>query len=245
MKKPSSTYLRLLAFLLFTLPAVLTAGEKLTYECRYTSEPIIVDGKLDEAAWNKAPALNFYIPVTDEMPASFTIGKVLWNESYLYVGLKAFDRDIGGKFTERDSPTFKEDVLETFLKPHEEKDEFYNFEINVLGTVFDARQKKGMALKERVAWSCEGLTWKTSYRGTLNQPADEDEYWCLELAIPFSGLDVLEGTAPEEGDTWLFHLARYDYSAYLPDGEELSSTAHLTKVNFHHYPDWDYLKFVK
>jgi hypothetical protein len=79
----------------------------------------------------------------------------------------------------------------------------------------------------------------------LNDPSDVDEYWQLEVAIPFADLPTLDGRAPRAGDQWLFHLARYDYSVYLPEGVELSSCAPLRKVDFHRYEDWITLRFVK
>ena len=56
--------------------------------------------------------------------------------------------------------------------------------------------------------------------GTLNDHEDEDEFWQLEAAIP------------EPGDEWLFHLSRYDYSVYLPEGVELSSWPPYQRFSF-------------
>ena len=50
---------------------------------------------------------------------------------------------------------------------------------------------------------------------------------------------------PVAGDKWAFHLSRYDYSMYLDGGVELSSTALLSKVDFHKAKDWSTLEFVK
>ncbi len=76
------------------------------------------------------------------------------------------------------------------------------------------------------------------------------EYRChhidepIEIAIPFAGLPTLD-RPPQSGDRWLFHLARYDYSVYLPEGVELSSCAPLAQVDFHRYEDWIGLRFVE
>jgi hypothetical protein len=94
-------------------------------------------------------------------------------------------------------------------------------------------------------WNCESLKLGVEIKGTLNNWKDKDEYWQLEVAVPFRDLPTLGGQIPESGDTWLFHLARYDYSVYLPEGVELSSSSPLSKVDFHRYEDWLPLKFVK
>jgi hypothetical protein len=188
------------------------------------------------------------LPVTHEEPLSKTEGRILWDDRCLYVGFKAHDKDIFSYFTERDSRTCDEDVLEVFLKPDAAKDPYYNFEINAINTVYDALNlKRGAGGSDHHRWSrwdCAGLKSAVFIQGTLNDPSDVDEFWQLEVAIPFAGLPTLTGP-PRVGDRWLFHLARYDYSVYLPEGVELSSCAPLTRVDFHRYEHWISLHFVR
>jgi len=218
------------------------------YRCFFTSPPVQVDGNLDDAAWQKASVLKFFVAGTDRKPVSATEGKLAWDNKYLYVAFKAYDKDIWGYFTERDAVTCWEDVLEIFIKPDEEKPSYYNFEINAIGAVYDAfnvKRRAGGGDGHRWSrWNCNGLKVKIKTAGTLNNLDDEDQYWQMEVAIPFGELPSLEGKLPELGDIWLFHLARYDYSVYLPDGVELSSCAALSKVDFHFYEDWMKLKFI-
>ncbi len=219
------------------------------YHCPYISEPINVDGLLDETAWQQAKPLSLVIPVSHQKPISKTEAKLLWDDNYLYVGFKAYDKDIWSYFTERDSTTCNEDALEVFLKPHLQENPYYNFEINALNTVYDAfniRRNAGGDDHHRWSrWNCEGLKSAVHIKGTINNWQDVDEYWQLEVAIPFAELPTLKGTGPVAGDKWLFHLSRYDYSVYLSAGVELSSTAPLSKVDFHRYEDWSTLEFVK
>ena len=188
------------------------------------------------------------MPVTLQEPLSKTEGKLLWDKSYLYVGFRAYDKDIWSYFTERDSTTCLEDVLEVFIKPDPGKDPYYNFEINALNTVYDAYNvKRGAGGEDAHRWSrwnCKGLKSAVTIKGTLNNHEDVDEFWQLEVAIPFADLPTLQGQAPSAGDRWLFLLSRYDYSVYLPEGVELSSSGPLRKVDFHRYQDWPSLKFV-
>ncbi len=231
-----------------------------SYDCLYTEEGIKVDGLLDEPVWQKAGNLDFFIPVSHEKPLSKTEGKLLWDKDYLYVGFRAYDEDIWSYQKNRDDPTCLEDVLEVFLKTDPRKEPYYNFEINALGTVYDAfnlrrenYQYDTSDDKRRTAggdhrwskWDCRGLKLGIKIKGTLNNWEDKDEYWQLEIAIPFRDLATLKGKIPEPGDSWLFHLSRYDYSLYLPEGVELSSSSRLSEVNFHRYEDWQTLKFVK
>lgn len=219
------------------------------YGCRYIDTPINIDGLLDESVWLEAETLAFVLPVSNEQPVSKTEGKMLWDDNYLYVGFKAYDKDIWSYLTQRDSNTCSEDVLEVFIKPDVKKDSYYNFEINALNTVYDAfNLKRGAGGEDHHRWSrwdCDGLKSAVHVEGTLNDPSDVDEYWQLEVAIPFAGLPTLKGKAPAAGDVWKFHLSRYDYSVYLPEGVELSSCAKLTAVDFHRYEDWSGMIFLE
>jgi hypothetical protein len=219
----------------------------LRYDCRYIAEPIEIDGSLSAPQWRLATPIGFMLPRTHRTPLSKTEGRLLWDDDYLYVGFHAEDKDIYSYYTERDSATCDEDVLEVFFKPDANKDPYYNFEINALNAVYDALNlKRGAGGPDHhrwSRWSCPGLKSAVAVKGTLNDPADVDEYWQLEVAIPFAGLPTLK-RPPQAGDRWLFHLARYDYSVYLPEGVELSSCAPLTEVDFHRYEDWITLRFV-
>ena len=225
--------------------------KKAIYPCIFTAEPIKVDGFLNEPIWEKAKVLDFIVPVTFMEPISKTEGRIIYDNKYLYVGIKGYDQDIWSYFTERDESTCREDVLEVFIKPDtaihpDGPDPYYNFEINALGTVLDAFNGERGAAGNYTRWSnwnCNGLKIAIQVKGTLNNWQDKDEYWTLEVAIPFAELPSLAGKSPQKGDAWLFHLARYDYSVYLPEGRELTSCAPLSKVDFHLYDDWMKLRF--
>lgn len=219
------------------------------YACHFTRERMVADGRLDEKSWQKAAVLDFYVPVSGRKARSRTEGRILWSAKYLHVGFKAYDRDIWGYFKKRDSNTYFEDVLEIFIRPGLKArfDSYYNFEINPLGTIYDAFNVKKNAGGEDAhrwsRWNCRGLKVGVLVKGTLNDCSDEDEYWQLEAAIPFASLPTLCGRAPSVGDVWKFHLARYDYSVYLPGGVELSSCARLRRADFHNVGDWRCLRF--
>ena len=227
------------------------AAEKEIYPCAFTCEPIKIDGFLNEPVWEKAKVLNFILPVTFKEPISKTEGRLLYDNKYLYVSFKAYDQDIWSYYKEKDAYTCGEDVLEVFIKPDpvthpEGPDPYYNFEINALGTVFDAFNiKRGAAgnFTRFSSWNCKNLKVAIRIKGTLNDWRDKDEYWTMEVAIPFAELPSLAGKSPRKGDVWLFHLARYDYSVYLPAGRELTSCAPLSPGDFHRYEDWLKLQF--
>jgi hypothetical protein len=218
-----------------------------THFCTYTAEPITPDGQLDEPAWELAEVLDFYVPPKADPVISKTEGRLLWDNKFLYAGYRAYDRDVWSTYTEPNSPTCHEDVLELFFMPDETEGTYYNFEINALGTVYDACNRRpykagGSGSQRWKQWNCENLGVGVHVEGKINDMTVEDEYWQLEIAVPFASLPTVP-SPPQAGDKWRFHLARYDYSMYLPDGLELSTTARLPKVDFHLIETWDVLEF--
>ncbi|MDD5704745.1 MAG: carbohydrate-binding family 9-like protein [Kiritimatiellae bacterium] len=214
-----------------------------------TSEAIRIDGVLDESAWQQASVItNFTVPESFTAPVSFTEARILWDQEYLYVAFKAMDKDVWGYFEKHDDSTCQEDVLEVFIQPDAEEGSYYNFEVNALGACLDGWIPKGKRghIRRGVLWNCPGVKTAAKVQGTLNDWRDEDTGWQLEIAIPFASLPTLARRVPQAGETWKFHLARYDYSVYLPkDGVELTSCARLSKVNFHLHEDWMPLRFER
>jgi len=215
------------------------------YHCPFSETPITVDGELNEPVWAKAKTIGLMIPLSFQEPISKTEAKIAYDKDFIYVAFKAYDEDIWGMLTERDSQTCSEDVLEIFFKTHPDKDPYFNFEINVLGTAYDAYNvKRNAGSNQRWSkWNCAGLKVASKVKGTVNNWTDKDEYWILEAAIPFAEIPTLGGKPPVKGDQWLINLARYDYSIYLPEGRELTASAPLSKLNFHWHEDWGKLIF--
>lgn len=228
--------LLLLVFLLTTVPVL--GADKLVVDCRATTETITVDGKLTEKVWSESEPLRFYIPVTHDKPVSLTEAWIVHDETAVYVAFRADDRDLKAEQFGDDATVYKDDCLEFFFKPGLGEDvPYYHIEMNPEGAYYDGR--KGMGGD----WDFKNPRIGIQQQGSLNLSDDEDAGWTLEVAIPFAQIDVLSGHVPGAGEEWLFHLARYDYAHTHPNGKELSSTAHLSKVNFHLYGDWDILRF--
>lgn len=204
------------------------------YPCHRSTGPIVIDGRGDDTAWATAPELTFFIPVSRKPATTPSRGRILWDDERLYVLMEATDGDLRAAETVRDRPVYTDDVLEFFFQPSGEGRLYYNIEINALGTVFDARRD----LKQKFDWT--GMQHTAQIEGSLNDASDRDKGWTLELSVPFAEMDR---PTPVAGEKWNFHLSRYDYDDRFEGGKELSSTAALSKVSFHHLEDWQGLEF--
>ena len=78
--------------------------------------------------------------------------------------------------TTRDAVIFQDDDFEVFLDPGGDTHEYYELEVNALGTAWDLFLVKpyrdgGPALH---AWDIAGLAVGVDVRGTINRPGDRD-----------------------------------------------------------------------
>jgi hypothetical protein len=97
------------------------------------------------------------------------------------------DEGIVATHTKRDAPLWEEDVFEVFLAPGDEPPRLYaEFEVNPLGTLFDARvespDRRRATMRVDAGWDCPGFSarvtrgpgrWSASLRIPLHEIAPE------------------------------------------------------------------------
>ncbi len=125
------------------------------------------------------------------------------------------DRGVVATLRERDAPLWKEDVFEVFLSPQADPTGYYEFEVNPLGALFDARvdspEGRRETMRVDVSWNCPGLSARVDCR---------PDRWSAVVRIPLSPLSA----APV--DFWRANFYRIDrgprdeYSAWSPTGAD-------------------------
>jgi len=180
------------------------------YEIKRADTPIVVDGKLDDAAWASASApvaLQFFWE-SQTGAKQKTLARMLWDDQALYLGFDAQDADITGQRTERDSAVYLDDALEIFINPNPAQEVlYYGFETNVRGAVYDYLNYNERTFFKR--WDATGMKIATSVRGTLNVRTDTDEGWSLEASIPWANFEEL-ARKPTVGAIWKANINRWD-----------------------------------
>jgi uncharacterized repeat protein (TIGR03806 family) len=223
---------------------------ELPFECRFTDGPITIDGKAEEAAWKHAQVIDkFTLPWLQEPRAARTAtrARLLWDRENLYFFADMDDGDLFADVTEHDGKTWDNDVFELFFKPAEDKQGYYEFQVNVANTQFDMfMPQRGQGDFEKHKKDGDfRVQSAVQFRGTLNKRQDEDKGWSVEGQIPWKSL-VRTGGRPAVDEIWKFTLCRYDYSVAF-DGPELSNCltkSSVPKADFHHWEDYAQLKFV-
>jgi hypothetical protein len=196
------------------------------YLCVYTRSPIVIDANLNDRPWKDAPWSETFLDIEGTVkpePRYRTRMKMLWDDSYLYIGAELEEPHVWGTLTKRDTVIFYDNDFEVFIDPDGDNHEYYELEMNVLNTVWDLLLKKpyrdgGPPVD---AWNIQGLKSAVHVDGTLNNPADTDRGWSVEIAMPWSALREYahRATPPEEGDQWRINFSRVEWDREAVDGQ--------------------------
>lgn len=190
-----------------------------------TPRPLDIDGRLGEPAWRAARWTAPFVDIEGydrPAPRWRTRVKMLWDDAYLYIGAELEEPHVWATLTERDAVIYRDDDFEVFIDPDGDTHNYYELEINALGTVWDLLLVKpyrdgGPAL---TGWDIAGLRAAVSVQGTVNDPSDRDRGWSVELALPWSALaeHAPAGRAPRDGERWRVNFSRVDWRVEADEG---------------------------
>lgn len=163
------------------------------YEARRALQAPLIDGNLQEEEWGRAPWTEDFSDIRGSewpRPPYRTRVKILWDEDYLYLGAEMEEPHLWGTLGRRDAVVYQDDDLEVFLDPDGNGRDYYEVEINVLGTVFDLFLDRPYREGGRadIGWDLQGLLTGVALQGTVNDPSDRDQGWTVEMGIPWARL---------------------------------------------------------
>ncbi|HEX7573741.1 MAG TPA: carbohydrate-binding family 9-like protein [Bacteroidota bacterium] len=229
------------------------------YVAYRAATPLRIDGILDEPAWQSAPSTDDFVDIEGGMrptPRFRTRAKMLWDDTCLYIGAELEEPHVWATLTKRDTVIFYDNDFEVFIDPNGDSHEYYEFEMNALNTVWDLFLPKpykdsGSAVD---SWNIEGLKTAVHIRGTLNNPADIDTGWSVEIAMPWAALGQYahRPAPPREGDQWRINFSRVEWLMDIVHGtyqkvagkrEDNWVWSPQWVVDMHRPEWWGYLQF--
>lgn len=228
--------------------------------------PIVIDGKIDEAAWSAASWSNSFVDIEGDkkpLPHFDTKMKVLWDDSCLYFAAKMEEPHLWGTITEDESIIYFDNDFEIFLDPDGDNHCYYEFEINTLGADWDLflNYPYNDGGQPVTSWDIKGLKSAVYCEGTVNDAGDIDTAWYVEVAMPWRSLITFSGKKrnPITGDIWRMNFSRVQYDLDIQDGGYLKRKDSLTgktlpernwvwspqhEINMHNPETWGYLVFA-
>lgn len=196
--------IRLLLPLVILFVAHCAKGQKLQYRIQKTTEPIVLDGMLNEEVWQTAQVLTNFIqqfPV-DSVPASTqTEIRLTYDDKNLYFSAKMYNLDRDRKYVtpslRRDFRGGTNDAITFTLDTYQDNTSAFNFGINPYGVLREGLISNGGS------WGFDlSNSWDNKWQANAKIHGD---YWIAEGAIPFKTLRYKEG-----GSVWNINFYRLD-----------------------------------
>jgi hypothetical protein len=150
----------------------------------YTTVPPVIDGRVDDQCWTQSPRLSdFVCPNVDTPPPDETIGLVVVDERYLYVGFICSDKtpdDIAAKETRRNGDISRDDYVLVAIDPWHKHNDFFQFEVTAAGTQTELIPGgSATKIEWRGDWTAAAVRTPTGYQ--------------VEMAIPLANLPHAPG----------------------------------------------------
>jgi len=236
-----------------------------SYVCYRSQKALKIDGKLNEGSWKKAEWTDLFVDIEGQkkpLPLQKTRAKMLWDDTYLYIGTEIEEAHIWAYQDKKDQIVFHENDFEVFIDPDGDSQNYYELEINAINNSFDLflpkTYKKGG--KARLNWDIKDLKSAVTVNGTINNPSDTDKSWTLEIAIPLSSLSTEQVAAiiPKDRSVWRINFSRVNWQQSIADGKYSRKRNPETNrflpeynwvwspqgvINMHVPEKWGYLQF--
>ena len=196
--KVNAAVIPLLIILIFS-----GCAKRAGYIVKNSDSSIVIDGAIDETAWKKAREITeFYNIKTGEKTEGATKAKILCDKENIYVSFVCLDDYFFEDITERDGKVWLNDCVEIFIDSKGDSKIYYEFEVNPVNTVFDARIdyiKDNIDFNKAIKWDCPGFqTAVTKFDGGYS----------AEMKIPRNSIGLTEEEAAVQNPK--FNVFRID-----------------------------------
>lgn len=179
------------------------------------AQPLPLDGSLTSPHWLAGSPLDVnYDPIALKRQPIATTARLLYDDSFLYVGFDCEDDDPWATLADRDAQLWTEETVEVFLVPLRRGQgvgpnpvQYLELGVNPLNAQYDI-----------LLTGYPGPTWRSpdsdigwDVAGLRSAVRVWPGRWTAEIAIPFAGLTTWDvPMPPRPGDVWRMQLGRAD-----------------------------------
>lgn len=196
-----------------------------TYVCYQKPGAITIDGRISPDEWDAIPWTNDFVDIEGDrqpLPYHQTRVKMAHDDQGMYFAAWMEEPHVWGTITEHDAVIYQDNDFEIFLNPGNDTHNYLEYEVNPLGTEWDLFLSKPYRDNPVVLnnWEFAGMKSAIHVEGSLNNPNDTDQYWSLEVFIPWNSIYQVmrkEGK-PEEGQQMRVNFSRVQWTTEIQDG---------------------------
>lgn len=187
-------------------------GHTRTLHVLTVSKGPVIDGKLDDPVWKRAPVTtDFWISGQNRWPQDQTEVRVVADSKTLYIAFHCYDSipaDISARQETRDGGLGYDDQVTVQLDTFDNHRSISNYSVNAIGTQSDSI----------AGGRASQIEWKGDWQAAVARTKDG---WTAEIAIPFRILNYSPGAS-----VFAVNFLRYQHRT-----GELSSWADTTPQN--------------
>ncbi len=175
-----------------------------------TSEPPIIDAKLDDACWSAAAVITEFTQVDPQEgapPSERTELRVCFDERNLYLAVVCYDADPAGvvaREMERDADLSLDDRVEIALEPYGTRRDGFFFAVGAAGGRRDGliEANRNTRFEWDGLWSARVALGREGALG-FTPESDLPIGWLAEIAIPFKSISF-----NPDAEAWGFNIQR-------------------------------------
>lgn len=180
-----------------------------SYEVARAGTPILIDGRIDEAAWVKAAPIELVRNLDGAPAPQRTEAKILYDDSHIFFAFRAEDENVWSTRMRRDAHLWEEEVVEVFIQADARHPSYIELEVNPLGALLDIFLIDVRRPLPYQSWNSHGLRWAVRVDGTVDgKPGDRE--WTCEIALRHRDVVTAPHLPPKPGDRWRLNLYRID-----------------------------------
>ena len=177
----------------------------------------VIDGDLFEKAWVKSVPLSpFSNADAVTQPSQQTQGFLLWDDQYLYIGVRLYDsqmQQVQITQTNPDSAVWLDDTLEILIDPNPKTPTYHHLVINPIGTVFDQHIEAADPLDSALGPAYKKMAKPDWDSRTQFKTQITPTFWSVEVALPRDALEPATSETPDSSRIsatrdWRFNLHR-------------------------------------
>lgn len=205
----------LIAFIASASGFPLPAAQTPPVSALRVEQPPAMDGKLDDPVWKGAKWQEGFTELGTGKPAETpTRFAVAFDDRFLYVAIRSSEPNLDklkAKVTKRDAlDLYRDDSVELFVAPGPQRTDYYQYDVNPMGTVADAAGRQSGTVRE--------ASWNSGVKVATSQGEGE---WIVEMAVPLADMELGKS---DPGD-WGINVTRVRRAG---GGEQLSTFVPMT-----------------
>jgi hypothetical protein len=177
------------------------AGARSTLQAVHRTSAVTLDGRLDESAWEQAPAARNFTqsyPQPGAPPLDSMTVRVLYDDAAVFVGIRMYDSrpdSIAAQLARRDASGIYSDWVHVIIDSYRDRRTAFRFSVNPLGVQKDVYTSND---------GSEDLNWDAVWEA---ETRIDELGWVVEMRVPLSQLRYGAGE-PGVARTWGFQVMR-------------------------------------